>query len=45
MKTENAVLKRLAKYLEKIVFCIWRKCNAGILDKVLCLSLDLNGTR
>lgn len=45
MKTENTVLKGLAKFLVKIVFCIWGKCNNGILDKVLCLSLGLNGAR
>lgn len=45
MKTENAVLKGLAKFLVKIVFCIWGKCNTGILDKLQCLSLGLNGAR
>lgn len=41
MKTENAVLKGLAKFLVKIVFHIWGKCNTGTLDKVLCLSFGL----
>lgn len=45
MKTENAVMTRLAKFLVKIVFHIWGKCNTGTLDKVLCLSLDSNGAR
>lgn len=45
MKTENAVLKGLAKFLVKIVFCIWGKYNTGILDQVLCLSFRLKGAR